>query len=399
MIGHVEREVMPKARGTSASKQLPRSRGLGSETPKRTPTWRKHLEEEAAQHRLAWLRRPLVYTAAFEDPPENITELPDRIQKRRRRQAELTKQLGWSSKRLALFKKFVVAYRKAPTLENYILIRRRFPEVEIQIARFGGIDQLFALEDEFQRQGVDPLLVAGALDALEPNIDDLSLCLAECLVARSKLPRDGPGHIVQRRNAISDATVNYLIAVMLESLQRYEASLVVLVRASSGLLCLRQDEFLVADDLVPQCSALPGSSPERLHLENRSPARDLNDSPVHRDVAIDRRSADHAIRSDHGRLDGLAGAQIDHERHNTTLDEVDGMDCIAGLEQHRLLRQIDHLEMRQQRGEIARVKRRQKCIRCMGGLGHTALLPLGRERGRVSRPLAPDCLVASDVRR
>src|SRR5439155_15560608 len=115
-----------------------------------------------------------------------------------------------------LFKQLVIAYRHDPTLERYIQIRREFPEVEIQISHFGGIEALFALEDDFKRQGIDAELVAGALDSDEPSIDALSLQLLECLAARDKLPNDGPGHIEKRRNAISDATVNYLISIMLE---------------------------------------------------------------------------------------------------------------------------------------------------------------------------------------
>ena len=153
------------------------------------------LAERAWQSRLAWLRRPRVHTAAFEDPPQNVIENPNRIEERTRKRAELAEKLGWPAERLALFGQFVVAYRKEPNVENYVRIRREFPEVEIQIGRFGGIEPLYSLEKGFQRQGVDPDLVAAALDGYESDIDALSLCLAECLVARSKLPSDGPGHL------------------------------------------------------------------------------------------------------------------------------------------------------------------------------------------------------------
>jgi hypothetical protein len=46
-------------------------------------------------------------------------------------------------------------YRRERTIESYIQIRRKFPEVEIQISRFGGIggiDALFALEEDFEKR-------------------------------------------------------------------------------------------------------------------------------------------------------------------------------------------------------------------------------------------------------
>ena len=104
------------------------------------------------------------------------------------------------------------------------------------MSQFAGIDSSFDLESELKKQGVNPDLVAAALDADEPSIDTLCLHLLELLIARSKLPKTGPGHITMRRSAISDTTVNYLISTMLELLDWHEdrfripASLVVLVR-------------------------------------------------------------------------------------------------------------------------------------------------------------------------
>jgi hypothetical protein len=129
-----------------------------------------------------------------------------------------------------------VQYRQEQSIENYVQIRRSFPEVEIQVSQFAGIDSLFDLESKLKRQGVDPDLVAAALDADEPSIDTLCLHLLELLIARNKLPKTGPGHIAMRRSAISDTTVNYLISTMLESLDWHEdtfripASFVVLAR-------------------------------------------------------------------------------------------------------------------------------------------------------------------------
>jgi hypothetical protein len=117
------------------------------------------------------------------------------------------REVGWSDERLAMFKRLIVEYRREPSIENYLRVRLQFLEVEIQVGHFAGIDPLFALENELRKQGVESQLVAAALDGDEPSIDALSLRLMQCLVAREKLPRDGPGYIQRHRDAISDAMV------------------------------------------------------------------------------------------------------------------------------------------------------------------------------------------------
>jgi hypothetical protein len=211
---------------------------------KRLKQLNKQIDEQ--HDRARWLGRPRIHTAIFEDVAED-EELANLVAKfggklvgsqvseRARELNDLMNTLGLSGERCALFKQLVRAYRREPTIERYIQIRRKFPEVEIQISRFGGIDALFELQEDFEKQGIEPELVAGALDSDEPSLDALSLHLLECLVARSKLPRDGAGYIDKRRSAISDAMVNYLISIMLEALDWHEetfrvpASLIVLI--------------------------------------------------------------------------------------------------------------------------------------------------------------------------
>jgi hypothetical protein len=131
--------------------------------------------------------------------------------------AYLAKVFGWSHERLPLLTKFVDEYRHERSIENYLRVRREFREVDIRVEYFSGTDPLSALEEEFERRGVDPHLIAAALKGNDPSIDELCLHLMELLVARDKLPKEGPGHIERRRNAISDAMVNYLIAMILEA--------------------------------------------------------------------------------------------------------------------------------------------------------------------------------------
>ena len=119
-------------------------------------------------------------------------------------------------------------------------MRRGFPEVEIEIGRFGGTwgTEVIALEEEFEKQGVDRHLLFRARHGEEPAVDAMCLHLMECMAYKHKIPKDGRGHIEKRRKAISDATVNYLLSVLLEAYDlperdwmfRIPTSLIMLIR-------------------------------------------------------------------------------------------------------------------------------------------------------------------------
>jgi hypothetical protein len=181
---------------------------------------------------------PRLHTAIFEEAcfDERAKFSSATWKKMEQRAQEVAKQLHWSNEQLAMFKQVVVKYRRNPTIENYLRVRREFPQVEIQIAQLSETDSVFALREEFESKGIDPQLLAGCLDADEPSIDALCLRLMELLVEKKKISTDEPGHIQKRRAAISDATVNYLIVTILESVDsaeravRIPASLAVLIR-------------------------------------------------------------------------------------------------------------------------------------------------------------------------
>jgi hypothetical protein len=169
--------------------------------------------------RTSWLSRPRVDPLVFVDPLDPLSELSELTADRAREQLELARQLGWPEERLASFKQLVVAFWDKPTIENYLSVRRGFPEVEIAVARFGGnwgIDAL-DLEEEFEKQGVDRHLLFRALHGEEPAVDAMCLRLMECMAYKHKIPKDGRGHIEKRRKAISNATVNYLLSILLEA--------------------------------------------------------------------------------------------------------------------------------------------------------------------------------------
>jgi len=200
-----------------------------------------------ASERFAWLQRPRLHLAIFsqvywDDEIARLGGKPvgDKAQKEaaERKQEVLTiaRKLCWSDERLKMFKQVVIEYQNKPTIENYLRVRRQFPEIEIQIAEFGGMDPLYILEKQFREQGIDPGLLERCLDADEPSIDSLILHLMERIVERERITKGEPGHIEKRRAAISDGMINYLIVTMLESFDwtdqefRIPASLVVLIR-------------------------------------------------------------------------------------------------------------------------------------------------------------------------
>ncbi len=209
----------------------------------------------AAQERSKWLSKPRLHTAVFEQARHdeefekvlatNKAAFKDKsdaeafARQKEKRQQEIDtaiRSLGWSLERLKSFIDAVVTYRGDVSIQNYLSIRQKFPEVDIQVAHFGGIDALFSLEADFKNQGINPDLIAGALDGDEPGVDELCLHLLDLLLKRDELPKSGSGFIDRRRKAVSDASVNYLITTILEAydwnehVYRVPASLVVLIR-------------------------------------------------------------------------------------------------------------------------------------------------------------------------
>jgi hypothetical protein len=205
--------------------------------------------ERAQKEREEWLRLPRLHTAVFQDvwndqevdlwtrsKSLDVNIINPGAAERRQKLDAIREQLGWSEQRLADFQRLVVEYGRSSNTAVYLKIRRTFPEVEIQIPRFGGIEFVFAFEDKLKGAQISPELVVDALDSSEPAIDALCLRLLELLAQRDALPKSGPGYIDKRRAAISDALVNYLILIMLEGYDRYgdgsrvPASLIVLIR-------------------------------------------------------------------------------------------------------------------------------------------------------------------------
>lgn len=130
-------------------------------------------------------------------------------------------------------------FKEDPSIEHYVRLRREHPDERIEIAISGGLEWLFANQEELEALRIPPDVVAGALDADAESISELSLLLLERIVERNAAQRAGATHLVSRGKAISDTLVNYLINLMLDSLEwtdvmQLHRDLIVLIRHQTG---------------------------------------------------------------------------------------------------------------------------------------------------------------------
>lgn len=132
-----------------------------------------------------------------------------------------------------------MAYKKAPSIEHYVKLRRTDPGAEIEIAVIGGMDQLFFMEEELSKFGFDPEMVASVLNADPEAISELSLQIMEKIIEARSLANAGQTHLTRRGLAIPDKLVNWLVACMLDALSWNDdlyipRDLIVLIRERLG---------------------------------------------------------------------------------------------------------------------------------------------------------------------
>jgi hypothetical protein len=116
------------------------------------------------------------------------------------------------------FSELSKAFKRNPTIENCVKLRRENPDEEIEIAISDSLDWLFANSELLREIGVDPQWFASALDANSEAISKLSLRLLEKIIERKQEERAGQTQLVSRGKSISDSLVNYLAACMLDAL-------------------------------------------------------------------------------------------------------------------------------------------------------------------------------------
>lgn len=109
-------------------------------------------------------------------------------------------------------------YKENPTIENYVSLRRKHPDIIIEIAISSGPEWLYANIDLLETFKIPPELVASTLDADVDSISELSLILLERIIERKEIEGSGQTHAVSRGLVISDGLINFLINLMLDSL-------------------------------------------------------------------------------------------------------------------------------------------------------------------------------------
>ena len=146
---------------------------------------------------------------------------------------------GYGSKEDGGYNEPSMAYKKAPSIEHYVKLRRADPGTEIEIAVIGGMDQLFFMEEELRKYGFDPQMIASVLDADPEAISEVSLQIMEKMIEAKNLAKAGQTHLTRRGLAIPAKLVNWLIACMLDALSWNDdlyipRDLIVLIRERLG---------------------------------------------------------------------------------------------------------------------------------------------------------------------
>ena len=109
-------------------------------------------------------------------------------------------------------------YKKSPTVENYVRLRREHPKGEVEISTTGGVEFFSAQEKDLRSQGLDPNLVIRLFDADLEAQAEISLLLLQKIIERDNLHKSGETHIVSRKKVVSDTLINYLIGCALDGM-------------------------------------------------------------------------------------------------------------------------------------------------------------------------------------
>jgi hypothetical protein len=131
------------------------------------------------------------------------------------------------------------AFKRNPTIENYVKLRRENPNEAIEIAVSSGLEWLFSNDKLLEAHGISPTLVGGILEADHACISELSLLLLEKIIEKKDLSAKGQTHLVGRGKAISESLIDHLICMILDSMEwtddlRLDRDLIVLIRERLG---------------------------------------------------------------------------------------------------------------------------------------------------------------------
>jgi hypothetical protein len=137
------------------------------------------------------------------------------------------------------FNEISKAYKKNPSIENYVKLRRGNPEAQIEVAVVGGIESLFYMRRQLERYGISANLVASVMDADCDAISEISLQLMEKIIETRKLTKAGKSQLIRRGLAIPDKLIDWIITCSLDALSWNDElyiprDLIVLIRERLG---------------------------------------------------------------------------------------------------------------------------------------------------------------------
>lgn len=109
-------------------------------------------------------------------------------------------------------------FKNNPTIEHYLELRKEHPHKEIELSTNIDLDWAYENRGLLFENGIDYLLMNEAICGDKNAISTISLILLQKIADRDKLKKAGETQLVARKIAISDKFINYLIAIMFDSL-------------------------------------------------------------------------------------------------------------------------------------------------------------------------------------
>lgn len=132
----------------------------------------------------------------------------------------------------------IANYQLEPSVKKYLVLRDVYPDKDPSLDRYSGIDQLYALKPLLEKFSIESVDVAACMDADPAAIDRVSLKLLALLEERREQELAGDDTLQSRGVAITDSLINYLISIILESMERYNEP-----TASSSLFLLMREQL------------------------------------------------------------------------------------------------------------------------------------------------------------
>jgi hypothetical protein len=119
--------------------------------------------------------------------------------------------------------------------------------------------------------------------------------------------------------------------------------------ACGRLLSLREYQLLVTEKNGPERLALPSRRAKMTRVKRFALSGQLDNRLIQRNRAVHGRSGtDHAVASNHGSFYRLPACQLDHQRDDAAVREIDTLNFVARCIQNGLVLELDGLEVRPQ---------------------------------------------------